>query len=437
MKTVLQFGAGKSAIAIIEYLLKYATELDIKLIVFDQNISSVKPYLNNERLEAIEGNIFDDEKRKTYIENATCVISMLPARFHLIVAKDCLEFSKSLFTASYLSSEIIQFDESAKRKNILFLNEIGLDPGIDHMSAMQIIDEVHDKGGKFESFKSFCGGLVADAYDNEWRYKFTWNPRNVVLSGQGVAKFLEKGQYKYIPYQQLFLRKESMNILDFGQFEAYANRDSLGYKKHYQLEYIDTMFRGTLRKDGYLDFWNTFVQLGMTEDSYELENLEGMTYRDFTNTFLPYSETLSVEEKFEKHINQPLSKYENLGLFSDQKIELENGSPAKVLQEILVKKWSLNQEDKDLVVMQHQFEYTLDGKNYKLRSSFGLEGSDPVHTAMATTVGLPLVMAVKRYLQGKINLTGVHIPVQKEIYQPILEELKEYKISFTEELETC
>ncbi|MGB0870041.1 MAG: saccharopine dehydrogenase family protein [Flavobacteriales bacterium] len=438
MKKIVQFGAGRSSTALIQYLLDHSEELDIQLIIVDRDKNLIEKKLNNHpRSLAVEFDINDKNIRNKYISEAEVVISMLPARLHQIIAEDCIEYSKSLFTASYLSENLKALDAKAKEKNVLFLNEIGLDPGIDHMSAKKVIDEVHEKGGKLTSFKSFCGGLIADEFDtNPWKYKFTWNPRNVVLAGNGVAQYLEHGKYKYTPYTSLFERIERMDILDYGTFEAYANRDSLSYRTPYEIEYIPTIFRGTLRKPDYCKHWNVFVKLGMTDDSYVLKNTKDMTFRAFTNSFLPYS-SISLEEKFKTFSGlEDISKFEWLGLFSEEKIGLENVSPAQILQHILVPKWKLEQEDKDLIVMQHQFEYEIDGISYQHKSSFGLEGQNNQMTGMAMTVGYPLAIAVKMYLKGKITRTGVHIPVHKNIYDPILNELEKMNIKFVEEIQT-
>lgn len=436
MKKIVLFGAGRSTTALIQYLLDHSEELNMTLLIVDQDKSLIEEKIaGHPRGEALVLDIFKETERKNLIQSAEAVISMLPARFHQIIAEDCLTYSKSLFTASYLSPELKALDKAAQDKGILFLNEIGLDPGIDHMSAKKIIDEVHEKNGKFTSFKSFCGGLIADEYDtNPWNYKFTWNPRNVVLAGQGVAQYLENGKYKYTPYSALYTRTENMNILDYGQFEAYANRDSLSYRAHYEIEYIPTIFRGTLRKPEYCKHWNAFVKLGMTDDTYAMNNVNGMTYREFTNSFLPYSSD-KLEDKFKSFTGlEDISRFEWLGLFSDEKITLTKGSPAQVLQSILVPKWKLEEEDKDLIVMQHHFEYEIDGQSYFHKSSFGLEGKDGQMTGMAMTVGYPLAIAVKMYLKGKITRTGVHIPVHKNIYEPILEELEKMNIKFIEEI---
>lgn len=440
MKQILIIGAGRSSVSLIDYLLKHAASTGYKVIVADKQLEWAQKKVNNHPDgQALGLDIFDNEQRRIAIEKADLVISMLPARFHLLVAKDCLEFSKNLLTASYLSEELVEMDTAVKEKGLIFLNEIGLDPGIDHMSAKIIIDEIHTNGGKFKSFKSFCGGLIAPESDNNpWHYKFTWNPRNVVLAGQGTAQFLQNGRYKYIPYHNLFSRTEEMNILSFGKFEAYANRDSLSYRKFYNLDYIPTLYRGTLRRPGYSKAWNIFVQLGMTDDSYKMEGIENMTYRQYTNTFFKYSEQ-SIEDKFKTFFglsDEEMEMFSWLGLFSDAKIDLgKEASPAQILQMILEKKWTLSPEDKDLIVMQHQFEYELKGKNYTHISSFGIVGDDQNHTGMAKTVGLPLAIAAKLVLEGKIKHTGVCIPVHPEIYKPVLKELENMGIVFTEDVQ--
>ena len=277
-------------------------------------------------------------------------------------------------------------------------------------------------------------------YDNNpWNYKFTWNPRNVVLAGQGTAQYIKQGKYKYIPYTKLFERTEVMEVLDAGEFEGYANRDSLGYRSAYGLEDIPTLFRGTLRRKGYCKAWNMFVQLGMTDDTYKVENSENLTYRAFINLFFPYNNELSVEQKFCSYLNlsqdsEEFSKIEWLGVFTDTIVGLKDASPAQILQKICEEKWTLDAEDKDMIVMQHQFEYVQNGEQKKLNSSLLVFGDDPRYTSMAKTVGLPVAIAAKLILTGKINSTGVKIPTTKDIYIPVLKELEENGINFVEEL---
>ena len=441
MKKILVIGAGRSAVTLIKYLLDNSIANNWLVTVADFSIElAEKAVANHTNGKAILFNVTDEIQRKSEIGNADIVISMLPASLHITVAKDCIALAKNLVTASYVSPEIADLDEKAKQAGVLLLNEIGLDPGIDHMSAMRVIDEIKENGGELTSFKSFCGGLVHPDYDNNpWNYKFTWNPRNVVLAGQGTAQYIKQGKYKYIPYIKLFERTEVMEVLDAGEFEGYANRDSLGYRSAYGLEDIPTLFRGTLRRKGYCKAWNMFVQLGMTDDTYKVENSENLTYRAFINLFFPYNNELSVEEKFCSYLNisqdsEEFSKIEWLGVFTDTIVALKDASPAQILQKICEEKWTLGVEDKDMIVMQHQFEYVQNGEQKKLNSSLLVFGDDPRYTSMAKTVGLPVAIAAKLILTGKIKSTGVKIPTTKDIYIPVLKELEENGINFVEEL---
>ena len=441
MKKILVIGAGRSAVTLIKYLLDNSIANNWQVTVADFSIELAELAVDNhENGKAIFFNVTDEMQRKSEIGNADIVISMLPASLHITVAKDCISLGKNLVTASYVSTEIADLDEMAKQAGVILLNEIGLDPGIDHMSAMQVIDDIKENGGELTSFKSFCGGLVHPDYDtNPWNYKFTWNPRNVVLAGQGTAQYIKQGKYKYIPYTKLFERTEVMEVLDAGEFEGYANRDSLGYRSAYGLEDIPTLFRGTLRRKGYCKAWNMFVQLGITDDTYKVENSENLTYRAFINLFFPYNNELSVEQKFCSYLNlsqdsEEFSKIEWLGVFKNTIVGLKDASPAQILQKICEEKWTLDAEDKDMIVMQHQFEYVQNGEQKKLNSSLLVFGDDPRYTSMAKTVGLPVAIAAKLILNGKINSTGVKIPTTKDIYIPVLKELEDNGINFVEEL---
>ena len=441
MKKILVIGAGRSAVTLIKYLLDNSSANNWQVTVADFSIELADQAVGNHNNgKAIFFNVTAKKQRESEIENADIVISMLPASLHITVAKDCVRLGKNLVTASYVSPEIAELDEAAKQAGILLLNEIGLDPGIDHMSAMQVIDEIKENGGELTSFKSFCGGLVHPDYDNNpWNYKFTWNPRNVVLAGQGTAQYIENGDYKYIPYTSLFERTEHMEVLDAGEFEGYANRDSLSYRKSYGLDDIPTLFRGTLRRKGYSEAWNIFVQLGMTDDTYKLENSASITNREFINMFLSFDDALTVEEKLCKQFSLTtdsviFQKIAWLSTFSENKVGIENASPAQILQKICEEKWTLGSEDKDMIVMQHQFEYMQNGEQKKLNSSLLVFGDDPRYTSMAKTVGLPVAIATKLILSGAIKSTGVKIPTTKDIYVPVLKELEENGINFVEEL---
>jgi len=440
-RKILVVGAGKSTSYLLDYFLEKARSEDLHLTIADlhpENITeSIKGHM---ACSVLKLDIFDDETRKKLVKHCDIVVSMLPASLHIQVAKDCIAFEKHLVTASYVSEELKSLNEIVKAKKLIFMNEIGLDPGIDHMSAMQIINRIRESEGKMLLFESFTGGLVAPESDNNlWNYKFTWNPRNVVVAGQGgTAKFIQEGTYKYIPYHRLFRRTEFFDIEGYGRFEGYANRDSLNYREAYGLQDVLTLYRGTMRRMGFSKAWNMFVQLGMTDDSYTLENSDGMSYREFTNLFLPYSPTDSVELKLRHYlkIDQDDIMWEKLlelNLFDAQKtISLKNATPAQVLQRILEDNWTLGDDDKDMIVMYHKFGYELDGKKLQIDANMVVTGENRTHTAMAKTVGLPVAIATLAILNGKISTPGVQIPITKEVYEPILKELQDYGIRFRE-----
>ena len=440
MKNILIIGAGKSSSSLIKFLLDKSDAENLRILIGDLSTKNATKIINNHKnAKAIVFDVFNEQQRETEIEKSDLVISMLPARFHIEVAKSCIKFKKHLVTASYISKEIKALDKAAKENGLVFMNEIGLDPGLDHMSAMQILDRIREKNAKMLLFESFCGGLVAPESDtNLWNYKFTWNPRNVVLAGQGgAAMFIQESTYKYIPYHKLFRRTEFLKV-DNQKFEAYANRDSLKYRSVYGLDEIPTMYRGTIRKVGFSRAWNIFVQLGMTDDSYTIENSENMSYRDFVNLFLAYSPSDSVELKLRSYlkIDQDDIMWEKLielDLFNPKKkIEISNATPAQALQKILEDSWTLQENDKDMIVMQHLFGFEIDGKKHQIESSLIVEGENQTYTAMAKTVGLPMAIAALNILNGRIKTPGVQIPISKEVYEPILNELENYGIKFTE-----
>ncbi|MCI4442499.1 MAG: saccharopine dehydrogenase NADP-binding domain-containing protein [Lentimicrobium sp.] len=431
MRKILIIGAGRSASSLIQYLLNKSDEENLHLVIGDLSLESAKNKINNHpNATAIALDVFDEKQRKEAIQKADIVISMLPAHLHIEVAKDCIVYKKNMATASYISDAMQELDVLAKENNLIFMNEIGLDPGIDHMSAMKIINEIRKKGGKMLLFESFCGGLVAPESDtNVWNYKFTWAPRNVVLAGQGgAAKFLQEGTYKYIPYWNLFRRTEFLEVEGYGRFEAYSNRDSLKYLDIYGLENILTLYRGTIRRVGFSKAWNMFVQLGMTDDSYVMEDSENMNYRQFVNSFLPYHPTDSVESKMRLilKIDQDdimWDKLLELDLFNpNKKVGLKNATPAQILEKILGDSWTLQPKDKDMIVMYHKFGYEINGKKEQIDSKMVCIGENQTYTAMAKTVGLPLAMATLLILNGKIKTPGVQLPIREEVYLPILKE---------------
>ncbi len=438
MQNILLIGAGRSASSLIKYLLDNSSKEDWKIVIGDISAFHAQQKANHHpHAKGIAFDVNDEPQRMKEIQAADLVISLLPAHLHIVVATDCVHFGKHLLTASYVSKEIAELNDAAKASDILLLNETGLDPGIDHMSAMQLIDRIKAQGGELTVFKSYTGGLIApESNDNPWRYKFTWNPRNVVLAGQGTACYIENAKLKYVPYSRLFSQIETIKIEGHENFEGYFNRDSLSYRASYGLENIPTMIRGTLRNIGFCAAWNVFVKLGWTDDSYKISNAEDLSYAQLMEAYLPKGEG-AVKQKLAAFIQEDVNseiikKIDWLGVFNEDKVKLTNVSPAEILQDVLERKWALKENDMDMIVMHHQIEYTLKGKHKKVFSSLVVKGTDSIHTAMAKTVGLPIGIAARLILSGKITARGVQIPTLKELYEPILEELKNNGIVFSE-----
>lgn len=440
MASILILGAGRSSSALIQYLLRYGKKHNINVTVGDVSVDAARDRIAGHDFgTAIAFDIQNVAASKERIAQATLVVSLIPAHLHVSVAKICLETGTHLLTASYVSDEMKSLHEQAKKKSLLFLNECGLDPGIDHMSAMQVMDRVRASGGHIHSFESFTGGLIAPETDpqNPWRYKFTWNARNVVMAGQGTAKYLGDGTFQYIPYQQLFRRTTAVTVPGFGSYEGYANRDSLKYIHAYRLDGVQTMLRGTLRNAGFCRAWDVFVQLGCCDDTYEMEHVSTMTHRSFIASFVgarngesplqAIARVCGVDE------NGPeLERVAWSGFFSDELVGLSKGTPAQIMEHILNKKWRLQPNDKDLVVMWHRFGITEAGKNKTIEASLVATGKNSVDTAMAMTVGLPLGIAARLLLEGKIQERGVVIPTASELYEPVLAELKTSGIELIE-----
>jgi saccharopine dehydrogenase-like NADP-dependent oxidoreductase len=437
MQKVLILGAGRSSSSLIQYLVDLSQTDNFTITIGEKNPDVARqkfPFI-----DIIPFDISEEEKAKNIISEHHLVISMLPAHLHYHAAKQCAAQGIHFITASYVTDEIKALDEEFKAKNACCIMEMGLDPGIDHMSAMKVLDRIREEGHELTSFETFTGGLLDEATekDNPWQYKFTWNPRNVVLAGNGTVKFIQEGRYKYIPYRRLFTRTEVIHIPGHGYYEGYANRDSLKYRSLYKLEDVRTLFRGTLRRVGFGKAWNIFIQLGATDDTYKMEKVGEMTHRQFINSFLSYNPDDSIELKLAHYMNlgmesDEMFKLKWLGLFDDEPVGLEEGTPAQILEHILKKKWTLKDGDKDRIVMWHKFDYLDQGKHKQIQSHMVATGDDLVHTAMSKTVGLPLGILAKLILQKLIDLKGVHIPTEQVLYEPILDELEHMGFEFME-----
>jgi saccharopine dehydrogenase-like NADP-dependent oxidoreductase len=433
---VLILGAGRSSAHLIQYLLNHASELGIHLRVGDADVKMAEEKVG----ESTDASVFecdaeDENLLESEMAHAEIIISMLPAFMHPKIARLCLKLHKHLITPSYVSSEMMAMNEEAKAKNLIFLNEMGVDPGIDHMSAMKIIHELKMKGAKINAFYSLTGGLIAPESDNNpWNYKITWNPRNVVLAGAGgTAHYRENGKDKLIPYQRLFERTMSIEIPGYGEFEGYANRDSMAYEELYDLPGIPTLYRGTLRRKGFSEAWNVLVQWGMTDDT-RVMNWDEMSMQDFTQTFLPDDAMAYIKSKVS---NEVLFKLQWLGLWDVLPVPIKKGTAAQVIQSLIEDRWSLAPLDRDMLVMCHLFDYELEGKHFRMQSSMVLEGENNRYTAMSATVGLPMAIAVKHILNERWEQRGVILPIHQEIYEPILEELIKFDIQFTEQIKEC
>lgn len=440
MQHILIIGAGRSSTSLIDYLLSHSEKENWQITIAEKDVDLAKSKIEGQaNAQAITFDVFDEKNLESAVQANDLIISMLPASLHIHVAKKCAAFGKHLLTASYLTDEIMALNDQFEKAGKLLIMEMGLDPGIDHMSAMKVLDQLKEEGYELTGFETFTGGLVAEESvgDNPWQYKFTWNPRNVVMAGQGTCKFIQEGRFKYIPYQKLYRRTEMIYIPDHGYFEGYANRDSLAYLDVYKLNGIKTLYRGTLRRPGYCLAWDVFVQLGATDDTYGMENVSEMTHRQFLNSFLTYNPNDSIELKLAHYLSLDIDseimfKLKWLGMFDAELVGLEKGTPAQVLEHILKKKWTLEPDDRDMIVMWHKFNFLANGKPRQIESSMVAKGDDELNTAMSKTVGLPLAIAAKLILQGEIKLTGVHVPIKKQIYTPVLNELKAMGLDFVE-----
>jgi len=438
MTNILVFGAGKSSSYLIRYLLEHASKYFWQVTIADSNMNAALERIGDHSFgTACQLDIHEDVLRKRLVANADIVISLLPPSLHFIVAHDCLELRKNLVTASYVSDEIKSLHTEARNAGLLFMNEIGLDPGIDHMSTMKIIDEIERLGGDIYSFKSYCGGLVAPANDtNPWHYKISWNPRNIILAGKSGAHFLLSGFEKTIAYNQLFKEIETIDVPGIGKLAAYANRDSLSYKELYGLDKVKTMLRATFRYEDFCLGWHAVIALGLTQEE-EIYQANGMTYLDW---FMQATQHIQGNTPAEK-LNQVsggnklvIELIEWLGLYSKETIGIPQlVSSATILQKKLEEKWMMSPKDRDMIVMHHEFEYGRKNINARLTSTLIVEGEDKTYTAMAKTVGLPMAIFTKLLLTGKVkNLLGVQIPIMKEVYKPVLKELTTYGIDFNE-----
>ena len=440
MKSILVLGAGRSCSTLISRLLERSVECGWKVVVGDIDLSVAQQKVSgHERGESFQLSTSDNQERDKRICEADLVMSMVPAFLHASVAKVAISAGVPVVTPSYLNEEMMKLDEAAKEAGVLVLNEIGLDPGIDHMSAMKVIDEIKADGGVMKGFESYCGGLVAEESDNNpWHYKISWNPRNIVLAGQGgSATFKDAGRVKLEPPHRVFRRLRAIEVE--GQlYKGYPNRDSLAYEDIYNLPDMETLIRGTLRVDGFCRSWDILVQLGMVRDDAKLVWPKGISWSEWTRSFLPSKTAgMTVSDAINSTVisdHETNERLEWLGLF-DAEVgpEMTEGTPAEIIEALLVKKWALEDGDRDMIVMWHRFEFEKAGKRYAKTSEFFLEGRGSIYTAMSDTVGLPMAIAAEHMLVGGgFGTVGVQIPVTSNYYDVVLPKLEEFGVVFKE-----
>ena len=435
-KNILVLGAGKSSAALIRFLIAQSEKENIKIIVADASFAAAEGKTNRHpNTAALELDIENAIQRAELIDNSDVIISLLPPHMHASAAADAVKFGKHFINASYLDETIKDLDWEAKKNGSLVLTELGLDPGIDHLINKKMIDEIRHSGGQITALRSFCGGLVAPNFlkDNPWKYKFTWNPRNVVLAGQGAARLLNKGEVKHIPASRTFETLEKIDLEGVGNFEAYPNRDSLKYVKPYGIEGAATVVRGTLRYPGFCQKWNSLIKTGLTDNTLEIGNY-GLTAAGLLRSFCPTG--LDVDAFLKslgiKSGDEIYSALEWLGLFNEVALKPKRGTAADFLLSLLEEKWKLESEDLDYVVQYNEVSYEKEGRHFVRSAYFGITGENATYTAMAKTVGLPLGLAAMLLIKDKITLSGVQLPIHAQLYEPLLEQFKEQGIDIKE-----
>lgn len=440
MKIILILGAGRSSTVLIQDLIRHASTMDYKVWIADRDEEAAKSKCYDQNVcRPVACDIQSADSLDRLIRESRVVISLLPPQFHRLVAESCIRCQKSMLTASYVNGEIKDLHGDFERTGRLFLGEMGLDPGLDHMSSMKLFEEVYQLGGVIKSYESSTGGLVSPhSDDNPWHYKFSWNPRNVVTAGMGTAQYKRNGMITYVPYTRIFSDLKTYKIPGYGYFDSYPNRNSLPYAQLYGLEGLETIYRGTLRARGFCQSWDILVKIGYTEDKFIIKESEPISFRELTRRLLGQS-----DEQLDQAVLQLCEGddaiFDNikwLGLLGTQKINANNLSPADILEKLLLEKWVMKPEDKDMIIMLHEVKYYVGNKAFKRSSLLIQEGADGVNTAMSKLVGLPLSIAARMTLSGKLDLTGVHIPVHPSIYNPVMMELlQEYKVKFEETTE--
>ncbi len=442
MKKILVLGAGQSTPYLIHYLLEASQENDWFVTVGDLDLGLAQQRVGHSpKAEACQFDVNDADLRESLIRAHDVVVCMMPAFLQPVIATDCVRLKTPMISASYRSSEVRDLNRDAQRHGVLLLCEMGLDPGLDHMSAISLINRIHDNGGSITDFCSYGAGLPApDQELNPLRYVITWNPRNVVMAGEAGAQYLENGRIKLIPHHNVFDRTWPLDVESVGTLEAYANRDSLSYMKLFGLKHARTMIRGTLRYPGWSETWGALVHLGMPNETLRIPDLAQRSPREVVEMFLPLnldSDEVKVDERVARHLGISLTgrvmdKLRWLGLFDEEPCGCEGDTSAALLTRILRRKLPLG-EQRDMVVLKHQLDVQYEGRAAeRIVSTMVAKGDPGGFTAMSKSVGLPAAIGVKLLLTGRLNLKGTQIPTHPSIYEPVLEELSQAGLAFNE-----
>lgn len=439
MQTILIAGAGKSSIYLIEYLLSQASRNKWKVIVADSDADAINEKISgNSHAEAALMDITKDAQREPLVQRADIVISLMPPHLHIYLAKDCLKHKKHFIMSSYITPELRDMSQAVKDAGLMFMCEMGLDPGLDHMTANSIIHSIQRVAAIITSFKSYCGGLVAPESDNNpWHYKITWNPKNVITAGMGGGKYLLNEKEVTVPHEELFDNPKKIKIGDT-QYAFYPNRDSMGYIQTYELLEAKNFMRATLRHPMFCKGWHALIQLGLTDDKEKL-NVQGISYIGWLKMVTGYTKG-TIQQHIAKKLDikpddKIISMMQWLGMFDERIINQKKATSAQVLLELISDKWQMSPKDKDMVIMQHEVEYIHKEKKTKMISTMVLKGENSEYTAMAKAVGLPMAVLAKLVLTNKIRVpVGVLIPNMAAVYRPILTELHHHGIDFVDEV---
>ncbi|MGB0430082.1 MAG: saccharopine dehydrogenase C-terminal domain-containing protein [Bacteroidia bacterium] len=438
MLNILLLGAGRTAHYFLEYILTEGKKNGWHLRVGDFVQTSLEQLpQNSEHFSKLLFDVKSQQQVENEVQKANIVVSLLPAQFHYTVAKECIRFGRHFLSASYVSDDFKAVAQEIKQKGLIFIKEVGLDPGLDHMSAMKMLDEIRNKGGQIKRFLSYTGGLMSPGLkNNPWQYKFTWNPMYVVIAGRDGGIYLRRNKIKRIPYHRLFKEIDELEMPGHGTFDAYYNRNSLKYIHEYALENVESVIRYTLRRKGFCEAWAPLVSLGLTDNQFQFNFDKHITNREFLNMFVRKGKG-SLEERVVKVIghNQGTDVFKKLqwfGLFDNREIKILNGTSAQFLEQIIMPKWALEPTDRDAIYMAHVCYYQQQNKLYKRKSYLAVEGENSEQTAMAKTVGLPLAAATKLVASKQFKAPGLHIPTSANLYEPILTELQNNGVRFYE-----